>query len=93
MPVSERLFIYAPGKYKRQPTGSQFRIDPKRQTETRLILKRKELNRENPSHVGRERKQPSSTRMYLSGEMAGKIDTFCLRGRLYMERSDTPISA
>ena len=46
MPVSEQLFIYAPGKYKKQPTGSQFRINPKRQTESRLILMRKELNRE-----------------------------------------------
>ena len=52
----------------------------KRQTETRLILMRKKLNRENPSRVGRERKQPSSTRMYLSGEMAGKDRHFLLKG-------------
>jgi hypothetical protein len=55
---------------------------------------RKELNRENPSQcVGRERKQPSSTRMYLSGEMAGKDRHFLLKGWLYMERSDAPNSA
>ena len=49
MPVTEHLFIYTTGKHKRQPS-SQFRIDPKRQTESRLILMRKDLKRENPSH-------------------------------------------
>ena len=37
-------------KRKRQLKKGQFRIEPKRRTESRLILMRKELKRENPSH-------------------------------------------
>ena len=96
MPVSEQLFIYTTGKHKRQPQGSQFRIDPKRQTESRLILMRKELNRENPSHyVCREGTETTVIHEDITqwGAQKEMTDTFCLRGRLYMERSDTPTSA
>ena len=83
MPVSEQLFIYTTGKHKRQPLGSQFRIDPKRQTESRLILMRKELNRENLSHYVR-RVGTETTVIHEDitqwGNTEGKTDTFCLRG-------------
>jgi hypothetical protein len=57
------------------------------------ILMRKELTRENPSQgEGTETTviHEDTTQWGAQKEM---VDTFCLRGRPYMERSDTPTSA
>ena len=80
MPVSKRLFIYAPGKHKRQSTGSQFRIDPKRQTETRLILMRKELNRETRPARGGTETTVIHEGITQWGEQKEMVDTFLLKG-------------
>ena len=57
---------------------------------------RKELNRENPSrYVCREGTETTVIHEDITqwGAQKEMVDTFCLRGRLYMERSDTPTSA
>ena len=57
---------------------------------------RKELNRENPSrYVCREGTETTVIHEDITqwGVQKEMVDTFCLRGWLYMERSDTPTSA